>query len=117
MRFTTTVKLVLKEEPNTVLPNVKVALFDKDTFTKDDPLGTAVTDQNGEALFEYTTEQFLDIDDRMGTEFPDLYTIVYDSEDRIIVNTRTEVIHNTPRKRITVPIERGVAQEHHLVRS
>lgn len=117
MRFTTVVKVVLKDDPGTALRNVKVALFDKDTFTKDDPLGTAVTDENGEARFEYTTEQFLDLDDRMGTEFPDLYAIVYDGSDEIVANTRSEVIPNTPRKRITVAVERSVATERKLVQS
>ena len=110
MHFTTTIKLVLKDEPDASLSNVKVGLFDKDTFSKDDALGTAVTDENGEARFQYTTEQFADLDERLGTEFPDLYAVVYDGDDQIVMNTRAEVI-----KRITVAIDRDLASKHRLL--
>lgn len=115
MRYTTTIKVVLEDAPTVFLPNVKVSLFDRDRLSKDDPLGTAVTDANGEAQLQYDTDSFADADERLGTEFPDLYAVVYDAEGQVVTNTRTDTIPNTPRKRLTVPIPRDLATRHRLL--
>lgn len=115
MRFTTTIKLVLADAPSSSLANVKVCLFDRDRFTPDDLLGTAVTDGNGEARFQYSSEDFLDVDEKTGGEFPELYAVVYDGEDDVVVSTRSEADSNAAHKRITVPIARDLAQRHRLL--
>jgi hypothetical protein len=115
MHFTTVVKLVLQDSPETPLANVKVGLFDRDLVSKDDPLGTAVTDAAGEARFQYTSEQFVDLDDKLtGSEFPDLYAVVYDARDQVVLSTRSDVIPNTARKKITVQVTRELASQHGL---
>lgn len=115
MQFTTTVKLVLADNPAEGLRNVRVALFDKDRFTRDDTLGSATTDEQGEARIQFTSEQFVDVDDRLVGEFPDQYAIVYDAEDQEVLSTRAEVVENTARKRITIPVGRDVALRHRLI--
>lgn len=115
MHYTTTVKLVLEDAPAQSLANVRIALFDRDVVSRDDALGTAVTDSNGEARFQYSSDRFVDLDDKLTTELPDLYAIVYDQEDQVVLNTRAEVVPNTPRKKITIPIARDIAQRHRLI--
>lgn len=116
MHFTTIVKLVLEDSTDTALANVKVALFDRDLISRDDPLGTAVTDEEGEARFQYTSEQFVDLDDKLtGSEFPDLYAVVYDSHGEVVLSTRRDVVPNTARKKITVPVAREMAMERGLL--
>ncbi|HET8654119.1 MAG TPA: hypothetical protein VFL93_01200 [Longimicrobiaceae bacterium] len=115
MRFVTVVKLVLAGSPAGALPNVRVSLFDHDNFSRDDLIGTAMTDARGEARFDYTTESFADLDEKLGAEFPDLYAVAYDAQGREVASTRGDIIPNTARKTITLSIARDVAQQHELL--
>ena len=115
MYFTTTVKLVTDESSSQPLAGVHVALYDRDTFTRDDLLGTQVTDGHGEARFEYTSDNFVDADDRMTGQMPDLYVVVYDADNRKVLSTREDVINNTPQKSITVRVDRDLATRHGLI--
>jgi hypothetical protein len=110
MYFTTVVKVVSAEDPSRGIAGVSVALFDRDTFTPDDKIGTGTTDASGEARFEYNSEQFVDIDDRLGGVFPELYAVVYDAAGKVVHSTRAEAVDNTPRKSLTVTLPAGAAQ-------
>lgn len=115
MHFSTIVKVALTESVTTGVPGVKISLFDRDRITKDDFLGSGVTDEQGEAQIDYSSEQFVDLDERLTTEMPDLYVIVYDSEEKVVLNTRAETVPNMPRKRITVCVPRELALKHNLI--
>ena len=104
MHFTTTVRVVPADAPSQGIPNARVALFDRDTFSFDDKLGEAVTDANGEVTLTYTSAQFVDLDDTLGGVFPELYAVVYDDADQVIATTREEAVPNTPRKYMTVTV-------------
>lgn len=115
MRYTTTVKLVLAESPSSPIPNVRVALYDRDRFTPDDLLGAAETNADGEARFQYNTEAFADVDEAMGGDMPELYAVVYDARDQVVTSTRSDAEVNLAQKRITIPIAREVALRHQLL--
>jgi hypothetical protein len=106
MYFSTVVRVVAADTSRGI-PGAKVSLFDRDSFTPDDRLGTGTTDEKGEVRFEYTSEQFVDIDDRLGGVFPELYAVVYDAHDEVVLSTRADAVDNTPRKymTVTVPVE------------
>jgi hypothetical protein len=104
MYYTTTVRLVAAEDPERGIPGVQVSLFDRDTFSRDDVLGTATTDASGEARFDYSSEQFVDLDDRVGGIFPELFVVAYARDGEKVVSTRSDAVDNTPRKRITVAV-------------
>ena len=63
MLLTTRMKLVLAGEPETPLPGVKVALYDRDEADPDDHLDTGVTDAQGEVLFKFDSERYTDAED------------------------------------------------------
>ena len=117
MYYTTTVKLVLAESPSSPLSNVKVALYDRDRITPDDLLGTSETDAAGEARFQYTTEMFDDLDEKIGGEMPELYAVVYDAGQKVVLSTRSEAEENLARKRITVPVPQELAARHQLLQA
>ena len=108
MRYTTSVKVV-EEGSNRPVPGLQVALFDRDAFSPDDALGTGTSDEQGEVRFDYNSEQFVDLDDRLGGVFPELYVVVSDAGGTQIVTTKADAISNTPRKQIPVPVPAGRA--------
>lgn len=112
----TTVKLILADsrEP---LAGVRVQLWDRDRITPDDLLGTQVTDSAGEACFDYETEKYLDLDDRLGGHAPELYVVVLDTREAPVLSTRTEAAGNSHRRRMTVPVERAMAERAGLFRA
>lgn len=115
MRFTTQVKLVLDESPAQPVAGVKLCLFDRDRVTRDDLLGSETTDENGEVCFRFNSEQFMDLDDRIGGDFPDLYVAVCDSADEKVFTTRSDATANTAPRRMVVRIPREVAERHQLL--
>lgn len=50
------IKLVIAETPGILLPEVKVALYDRDQTSMDDFLGTGVTDERGEVRIAFGSE-------------------------------------------------------------
>ena len=97
MLLTTRVKLVLAESPATGIPGIKVELYDRDTNDKDDLLAAAVSDGEGEILFSYDSEQYTDAEDQelwRLDSLPDLYIVVYDSRDTVVLSTRSETLED-----------------------
>ena len=118
MLLTTRVKLVLAETPTVGLPNVKVALFDQDIDDEDDPLGTGVTDAQGEFLFAYDSSLYTDAEDKDDwtiASLPDLYVIAYDAQGQEVVNTREQTRRDKLPKLLTVPVSRALAEAHGLL--
>jgi hypothetical protein len=115
MYFSTVVKVVDASEPSRGIPGVKVALFDHDLITRDDKLGAGSTSETGEVRFEYTSEDFVDIDDKFGGEMPELYAVVYDAHDQEVFSTKADIMDNTARKQITVCVPHELLQRHGLI--
>ena len=114
MRFTTIVRLKIDDENARPLSGVKVALYDRDRITSDDHLGTEVTDEAGEAVFHYSTEDFYDLDERFGGEFPDLYVIVYAPSGEQVFSTRADAIENTAARHMEVRVPSAIVAQHNL---
>ncbi|MDQ3556305.1 MAG: transthyretin-like family protein [Gemmatimonadota bacterium] len=115
MYFTTTVKLVLQEAPSEGIPGVRLCLYDRDRITRDDLLGSETTDDNGEACFRFDSDRFVDLDDRLGGVFPELYVAVCDERDEKVFDTRSDCTHNSAPRHMTVCVPRMVAEEHGLL--
>jgi hypothetical protein len=103
MHYTTVVKVV-EEGSNRPIAGLHVSLFDRDSFSRDDLLGTGETDAGGEVRFDYRSEDFVDLDDRLGGVFPELYAVVYRSDGAELHSTKADAVDNTPRKFITVAV-------------
>lgn len=115
--YTTQVSLVLLESPVTRIPNVRLDLYDRDRLSADDWLGTAVTDDQGDAEFRYTLRQCHDVDEALGGEYPELFVVVYDAARRRVLSTRSEALPNNPRKHVLVRLPRELASAHGLLPS
>lgn len=116
MLYQTTVKVILDDAAETALANVKVSLYDRDTFSPDDLLGTGTTDAAGQVDFQYDGEDFRDLEDRLTGGFPELYAVVHAAEGHEqVVSTRDAVMENYVRREITVRVPREDAARHGLV--
>lgn len=115
MEYRTKVKLFIADSPGEWIGGAIVCLYDRDRISRDDHLGTDVTNPYGEATFCFRAEQFLDVDDRLGGALPELYVAVYDSEGRRVVSTRASAARNAVPDLIRVPIERELARRHRLI--
>ena len=92
-----------------------VCLYDRDRLSRDDLLGTDSTDVYGEATFHFSADQFLDMDDRMGGDLPELYVKVFGPDGACIVSTRANAIRNSVPDLIRIPIARNLARQHRLI--
>lgn len=110
--FYTTVVQVLSDGDQRPLRGMKVSLFDKDSLTPDDLLGTGETDEAGEARFHFTADRFVDLDEHLGGEFPELYAVVHAPDGSPAVSTRAAAIDNLPRRHLTVCVPVSLVQEH-----
>jgi hypothetical protein len=110
MHYTTVVKVV-EEGSNRPLSGLQVALFDRDTFSRDDRLGTGQTDAGGEVRFDYRSEDFVDLDDRIGGIFPELYAVVYAADGTELYSSKADAVDNTPRKYITLALPSPAVQD------
>lgn len=115
MRYQTTVKLFIEDDPTEWVVGAIVCLFDRDRVSRDDHLGTETTNAYGEATFRFTTDQFLDLDDRFGGSLPELYVDVYGSRGERVLTTRTDALPNAVPDLIRVPVPRETAREHGLI--
>lgn len=115
MEYRTRVKLFVAEAPTEWISGAIVCLYDRDRLSRDDHLGTDVTDVYGEADFRFTEAQFLDLDDRLGGSLPELYVMVYDSDGRCVLSTRAAAAPNSAPELIRVPVPRELAERHRLL--
>jgi hypothetical protein len=122
MEYVTVVRVLVRESRRP-LRNVKVELFDRDELSPDDSLGLAYTNKFGEASFKYRTRDFADnalgLDDQPANAIkrdtvPDLYPVIYNRSDEIVVDLRDEATHNEARLDILVLIDESVALAHQL---
>ena len=107
MYFTTVVKVLADGPDDRPLAGLQVRLYDRDRFSSDDLLGEQVTDANGEARFSYTSDDFVDLDDRLSGEMPDLYAVVNDASGNQIASTKLDIVENSPEKYMTVRVRAG----------
>ncbi len=115
MEYTTRVKLFIEDARTEWIPGAIVCIYDRDRVSRDDLLGTDVTDSYGEATFTFQAAQFLDIDDRVGGALPELYVKVYDSAGSCVISTRGEAEPNSVPPLIRVGIGRELAERHGLI--
>jgi hypothetical protein len=115
MGYTTTVKLFVEGSPNEWIPNAIVCLYDRDRLTRDDHLGTEVTNVYGEATFHFTEDDFLDLDDRVGGALPELYVDVYGTGRDRVLTTRATAMSNAVPDLIRVAVPRALAERHGLL--
>jgi hypothetical protein len=108
------VRLVLEEDTKRVLPNITVALYDRDWKSQDDFLGKAVTDDKGEIFFEFEEKKYKDDEDGPDwriESLPDLYVNLHDAQDKVVYSTRDVVERDKFPKLLIVPVPRAVAQQ------
>ena len=115
--YETKVKLFIKDAATEWIVGAIVCLYDRDRISRDDFLGTDSTNMYGEASFRFTSEQFLDMDDRVGGSLPELYVKIFDTEGRCVLSTRAQASRNEVPGLIQVPIERKLALQHGLIRA
>jgi hypothetical protein len=116
MEYQTRVKLFVEYSPNEWISGAIVCLYDRDRLSRDDHLGTGITNTYGEATFRFTASDFLDLDDRLGGSLPELYVKVFDSDGECVLSTRAEAVANDAPVLIRVPVERELARRHGLIR-
>lgn len=114
MKLMMRVQLVLADEPKRVLPNVTVALYDRDWKSADDFLGKRVTDAKGEIFFEFDEKVYKDDEDGPDwriESLPDLYVNLLDAQDKVVYSTRDVVERDKFPKLMIVPVPRAIAQK------
>ncbi|CAN5889518.1 MAG: hypothetical protein H0W11_07475 [Gemmatimonadetes bacterium] len=116
MEYETKVKVFIEDSPMDWIVGAIVCLYDRDRISRDDHLGTDVTNIYGEATFRFTTEQFMDLDERIGGALPELYVKVFDSEGDCVVSTRAQAVSNSVPSLIRVPVALELARQHRLYR-
>lgn len=115
MEYQTRVKLYVRDSASEWISGAIVCLYDRDRVTRDDHLGTDVTDSYGEATFRFSDEQFLDMDDRVGGSLPELYVTVFDSDGKCVLSTRAAAAANAVPDLIRIPVDRETARRHRLI--
>jgi hypothetical protein len=114
VEYQTKVKLFVEGAPTEWISGAIVCLYDRDLISRDDRLGTEVTNVYGEAVFRFSADQYVDIDDRIGGELPELYVEVYDAEGKRVLTTRSRALANAVPELIQVPIDRELVRRHRL---
>lgn len=123
MILTTVVKIVLKESKHP-LGGVKVSLFDRDSMSADDLIGTGQTSKNGKVYFKYSLKKYSDLLGDESSIFwpnvnnlrPDLYVKVYNKDGKVVLSTRAQTRENAyNRTIITVQIAEEEARQYGLI--
>lgn len=115
MNYQTRVKLYVEGSPSEWIAGAIVCLYDRDRISRDDHIGTSVTDSYGEAVFHFTADQYLDLDDRIGGSLPELYVKVYDTDGECVLSTRAQAAPNAVPELIRIPVGRETARRHGLI--
>lgn len=104
-----------------------MGLFDRDEKSDDDLLGVAITNSAGEANFTYTRADFTDdalgtVDDSRiprpiinGDIYPDLYAVVYDDDDAVILSERDNATKDYQASVLVVHLDETFASERGLL--
>lgn len=117
MKLVMRVQVVVAEERKKVLPNIKVALYDRDWKSDDDLLGTGITDDKGEIFFEFEEKKYQDNEDGPAwriESLPDLYVNLLDTEGKVVYSTREVVERDKFPKLMVVPVPRALLEKHKL---
>lgn len=117
MKLVLRMRLVAAGAPNKGLPNVTVALYDRDWKSEDDFLGKGVTDVKGEIFFEFDEKTYKDAEDGPDwriESLPDLYINVFDAQGSVVYSTREVVERDKFPKLLVVPVPRAILQQHKL---
>lgn len=115
MEYETTVKLFVEDAPAEWIACAVVYLYDRDRLSRDDFLGMDITNAYGEATFRFSSDQFLDVDDRVGGNLPELYVRVFGRDERCVLSTRMAAERNQIPSLIRIPVDRELAREHGLI--
>ena len=118
MLLTTRVKLFTDGNRGKPLPGVKVSLYDRDNSDDDDLLATATTDEVGEIFFSYDSDLYTDTEDQPSwyiDSLPDLFVIVYDAKDQVVISTRAKTRQDKLVRVIEVPISQELVAKHGLI--
>lgn len=115
MEYETTVKLFVDGAPTEWIACAVVYLYDRDRVSRDDFLGMDITNEYGEATFHFSSPQFLDLDDRVGGNLPELYVMVFGRDERCLLSTRAVAERNQIPSLIRIPVPRDLAREHGLL--
>ena len=115
VEYETTVKLFVEGAPTEWIACAIVCLYDRDRISRDDFLGTEMTNTYGEATFRFTEAQFLDLDERLGGSLPELYVKVFGADGECVLSTRVDATRNTVPALIRVPVDRELAHRHGLI--
>lgn len=113
--YETKVKLFIADSPAAWVSSAVVCLYDRDRLSRDDFLGTDVTDWYGEATFRFSARQFADLDERLGGSLPELYVEVFDADGRRVITTRAKATANAVPRLVRVAIPRDLAVRHRLI--
>ncbi len=117
MKLVMRVRLVAADEPKKSLPNVTVALYDRDWKSEDDFLGKGVTDAKGEIFFEFEEKTYKDAEDSPDwriESLPDLYVNVFDAQGSVVYSTRDVVERDKFPQLLVVPVPRAILEQHKL---
>jgi len=121
--LTTVVKIVLKESKHP-LSGVKVSLFDRDSMSADDLIGTGRTSKYGKVYFKYSLKKYSDLLGDESSIFwpnvnnlrPDLYVKVYNKDGKVVLSTRAQTRENAyNRTIITVQVAEEEARQYGLI--
>jgi hypothetical protein len=115
VQYQTKVKLFVEGAPTEWIVGAIVCLYDRDRISRDDHLGTEITNMYGEASFRFTASQYMDVDERIGGTLPELYIEVFDSAGKRVITTRAQALPNEVPDLIRVSIERAIAERHGLL--
>lgn len=115
MEYETKVKVFVDGSPTEWIGCAVVCLYDRDRVSRDDHLGMSITNTYGEAVFRFTADEFLDVDDLVGGSLPELYVKVFDPDGECVVSTRAGAVRNAVPDLIQIPIERETALRHRLI--
>jgi hypothetical protein len=75
------------------ISNLRLQVFDKDRWSRDDLLGTTETDEYGDFAVVYKESDF----DGWGEELPDLYVRIEDAEGNLLYSSSDNVQFNAGR--------------------
>jgi hypothetical protein len=115
VQYNTRVKLFVEGSPSEWLACAIVYLYDRDRVSRDDFLGMEITNEYGEATFNFRAGEFIDVDDRVGGALPELYIKVYGRDDRLMLSTRAVARRNEVPSLIRIGVDRALAKEHGLL--